>query len=126
MNGSKGHNYYINPLRDFSLDDLFDDFHYYKKLRDLVYKKLVDWITSMGEEEEYKNDIKLIKTELKAERKNFDNYYFVPNGVVFIYNPYHLLPWSWGPQHPEVSFDELLEAFPKEMKLREFITMLKS
>lgn len=68
----------------------------------------------------------LLDEGLEAKRENFNNFYFKEDGIVFIYNPYHLTAWSMGDHHPEITFDELISLFPTEKKLHQFIDIVKT
>lgn len=142
MFGTQGLNYFNNPIRSFHLIDLFDDLNnYLLKIRDLVHDKLMllaenedlyysfedgdyEEATEMSPEDK-RNSFYVYDEGLEAKKENFDNYFFKKDALVFIYNPYDITAWSQGDHFPEVSFDELIETFPKEKKLHDFIAKLK-
>lgn len=131
-----GHNYYLNPLRTFEFIDLFKhQNNYLQVIRDLVHEKLMviaekrESYYSMEEgaemsREDKRSSFYVYEEGLQPIRENFDNYYFKENSIIFIFNPYHITAWSEGAHFPEVSFDELMAAFPNEDKLHEFISKL--
>lgn len=143
MFGTKGINYFNNPIRSFELIDLFDDENnYLLKIRDLVHDKLMflaekeevyysieddeaDEILEMSPEDK-KNSFYVYDEGLEAKKENFENYFFKKDAIVFIYNPYDITAWSQGDHFPEISFVELIQAFPEEKRLHAFISNLKS
>lgn len=143
MFGTKGMNYLNNPLRFFELKELFSDQNnYLQKIRDLVHEKLMiiaeneEDYYSEGDElndgiseanlEEKRNSFYVLEEGLLPKEENFENYFFKKDALVFIFNPYHITAWSQGDHFPEITFEELLKTFPKELKLHHFISnMLK-
>jgi len=98
---------------------MFHDFDSAIKIfRYVVDEKLMD---KARKEFEAKTKSDFYLQELKAEKKNFSNYYFKENALVFIYNPYQLTAFAYGDHHPEITFDELIKLFPKETKFINFI-----
>lgn len=125
--GSIGKNFYLNPLRDFKLDELIEDFQcFWKILRDAVDKKLMEmakWKFDLMQKKP--SDFYYTVNGLEAEWENFKNYFFNERGIVFIYNPYEITPFSMGENHVEISYAEILELFPDEKKLIDFINSIK-
>lgn len=120
--GTSGYNYLMNPLRKFDLRDLFECFSdVLPLLRDIVYKKLLEWAEGFVDD-----NTPFYDEELEAKEENFTNYFFNENALIFIYNPYELTYWSNGDQLPEITYEELIEYFPTEKKLMDFIDNIKS
>jgi len=69
-------------------------------------------------------EIFVLDEELLPEEKYFDNYYFTPDSIVFIYNPYEISAWSYGDHHIEIKFEELIKSFVNEIKLIDFLKTL--
>jgi hypothetical protein len=123
---TKGYNYYLSPLRNCNLGQLFGDFS--KSLliiRDLVHDKMMQKAKNEFHISE-PSEFYLFDKVLPAEEKNFKNYIVKSNSIVFIYNPYQLTAFSFGDHHIEVTFDELKFIFPGEKKLIEYIKMIKA
>ncbi|MDF2448078.1 MAG: hypothetical protein K0R26_582 [Bacteroidota bacterium] len=123
---SKGNNYLINPLRNLELEELFENFESsLGVLRDCIHDKLM-----VKAKTEYEEDVSeyfyVYDHGFEAEKKNFRNYYFKNDSIVFIYNPYELTAWSMGDHHPEISFTELINLFPNEKKLHQFIDTIQT
>lgn len=141
MFGTTGFNYYMNPLRKFEFIDLFTDRNnYLKVIRDLVHEKLMVlaeksesyYSIEEGNEEpsemspeDKRNSFYVYDDGLLPVEENFENYFFKENSIVFIFNPYDITAWSEGAHYPEISFEEMLIAFPDERKLHDFISILK-
>lgn len=142
MFGTKGINYFNNPIRSFQFIELFEnENNYLLKIRDLVHEKLMliaekseayysiedgetDEILEMTPEDK-RNSFYVYDNGLEAKKENFDNYFFKKDAIVFIYNPYDITAWSEGDHFPEISFDELIDAFPGEERLHNFIFKLR-
>ncbi len=140
MFGTMGHNYLMNPIRKFNFIDLFNDrTNYLQTIRDLVHEKLMiiaeksDLYYSI--EDGYEEAVEMSPDDKRDSfyvyddgllpiEENFNNYYFNENSIVFIFNPYDITAWSEGDHFPEIKFEELAKAFPKELKLLTFLNSL--
>jgi len=120
-----GNNFYLNPVREFDLEFLFSNYKMaLPKIRDLVHEKLMQKAEKeLGIKEP--SDFYLYDDKLIEEEKNFNNYYFKRNSIVFVYNPYDITAYALGDHHPEITYDELINNFPSERKLHEFIGKIK-
>lgn len=118
---TKGKNFSMNPLQEFKFCDLFENYNESLiVLRDLVHEQIMKDAKeqhSIKEPEEFY----FLEEGLECKKENFENYYFTDKGIVFVFNPYHLTAWSFGSQHPEISFEVLKKSFPTESKLQKFI-----
>jgi hypothetical protein len=125
--GSHGHNFLLNPLRNFEFESLFENYSVALTiLCDLVHEQImIEAKEQFGITDSKEFYYAEVNGRLSNKEDNFKNYYFTENSIGFIYNPYHLVAWVYGSQQPEISFDKLLFAFPKEKKLHEFITLIK-
>lgn len=124
--GTTGHNYFLDPLIPFSLEELFDDFENVLKILCRVVDEKLFELGKKNHEIESMSEFYLFEDSLSPKKENFDNYYFKNNALVFIYNPYQIACFAFGDHHPEISFDELIKLFPKEMKFISFIEKLKN
>lgn len=120
-----GHNYLLNPLRKLDFFNLFNEqIKAIELLRNIVHEKLM-----LRSKQEFQiepvEDFYVFDEGLVAEEKNFSNYYFNKTSIVFIFNPYDISGWGLGDHFIEVSFKELLELFPREENLAEFIEIIK-
>lgn len=124
--GSSGRNYYLHPVRNFDLKELFFDY----KLALLKFRELIHTKLMIKAKSEFGIDnssgFYILPEGLTADEKNFDNYYFKQDSLVFIFNPYELTAFAFRDHHPEMSFDELLSVFQNEVKFVEFINNLKA
>lgn len=113
-----GFHYILNPLRRFHLFQQFDFLDQsLERLSPVVTKRLIE-----------KNENNHFLTEdLGPEESNFQNHYFTDSGLVFVYNPYEIGPYAAGDSHILISYLELTELLPKEVRFLKFIqsTFLK-
>lgn len=119
--GASAKNYILKPLRSFDFKELFSDYKSALMIfKEIVYNKLVlkaktDF--NIDDPTEFFS----IGEMLQPEETYFENYYFKDNCIVFVYNPYEITPFVYRDHHVEISFDELLQAFPTEAKVKDFI-----
>lgn len=121
-----GHSFYLNPLRPFDLESILKDYPaFINKITPLAYDKMIADIKLRMPDEDFTEYSPIEKDWLTQDNNSFKNYHFSETGLSFIFNPYEISAWVFGPHFPEFSFDELIILFPEETEFVKFISSLK-
>lgn len=119
-----GHSFYLNPLRPFDLQSIIKDYPaFIDKITPIAYDKMIAEIKLRMPDEDFTDYSPIEKDWLTEEYNAFKNYHFSETGLSFIFNPYEISAWVFGPHFPEFSFNELIILFPEET---EFIKLIRS
>lgn len=124
--GTAGNNYFLHPLMSFKFESLFENYYEARfTLRDII-NKLLDEKYSAEERRIMMGDSNDSAIQISEEPAFYENYYFKHSSIVYIFGCMLIAPRSFGEIECDIQFSELLSAFPKEIKLKEFINSLNS
>lgn len=97
--------YLLTPFFELELNDIIDVYSSIKPLKNLVNKRLLQ---VLHDEYEVKNPKEVLLAPLKAKEEDFENFYITADGIVFIYVPYQITPYSFGNVFVDIAKENLL------------------
>lgn len=130
--GVVGLNFYLNPTIKIELQSLFEYEDHENILNFISNYCLEDicknHIEDESEIEKYKtnNESSFFENSLASNWDNFENFVISKNSIDIIFNPYQILPYSFGAPTVSIPLDKILEKLQFKSKIENLITALDS
>lgn len=124
-----GLNYYINPVIQINIEDLFDEEDHAPVLKFIseycytkLYKIQKDWYA----QDSYSKDLEpeFWEDSLTPKWNNFKYYFISKNSIDIIFNTYSVSGFAFGIHTVEIPYKELLNSLAKPEKLNRIIEAL--
>lgn len=130
--GVVGLNYYLNPAIKIELQNLFE-YEDQKNILEFISNYCLEDICKNhledeNEIEKYRNnnESSFFENSLDPNWENFDNFLISKKSIDIIFNPYQILPYSFGAPSVSIPIEMILDKIQFKSKIENLITSLDS